>query len=297
MQYSGSNSSIATSPQTQIETTSIHPTDVSDVDDDINLQVGEHTELNATEITLVNTDFLSQLYNSVQQLQIKQDAFQATVIAEFASLHVKMDAIANRCVVSEDLFSPVNSSEGLRDLDEKAKDPTFFRNVVLRLGNPVGKGTPGGTAALLLIHKFFDKTFLLSCSWSGKARGELKTKIAFIQHTHVLNLFAETVQFCDPSFSVMQCNEFLKVRLKNAKQNCSLKNARTTACRPNRKRKLDDPDETISAVVDETFNGVSSENNRESENYGDGETDGLSDNDERKGEDSAITHALTQVNS
>lgn len=174
----------------------------------------------------------------MQQLQQKLDAFQATVIAELGSLHAKMDEIANRCVVSEDSFTPVNSAEQLSKLEEKAKDPALFRNVVLRLGNTVGKGTPGGTAALLLIHKFFGRNFLLSCSWSGKARGESKTKIAFINHENVLNLFVETVQFCDPKFSVVQCNAFLKIRLKNAKQNCSLKNERSTASRPNRKRKI-----------------------------------------------------------
>lgn len=222
-------------------------------------QFDADTGLQDTQITLVSMGSINHLLQIMQTVQQKQDAFQTICIAEFASLHTKLDAIASRCVVSEDPFSPVNSAEELHALEEKAKNMDFFRNVALRLGKIVGKGTPGGTAALLLIYKFFDRTFLLSCSWSGKARSESKTKIGLVHCTNIVNLFVETVQYCDPNFTAPQCQSFLKTRLKNAKQNCSLKNARSTACRPNRMRKMD----SVPQLTDgngETFDDVDDEN-------------------------------------
>lgn len=229
-------------------------------------QYDANVDLQDTQLTLVSMGSLNQLLQLIQTMQQKQDAFQGTVIAHIAALNAKMDAIANRCVVAEDLFSPVNSAEEMDDLEVKAKNPDFHRNVVLRLGNTVGKGTPGGTAALLLIHKFFDKTFLLSCSWSGKARGESKTKIGLIRFPSIVNLFVETVQYCDSSYSAPQCQSFLKTRLKNAKQNCSLKNVRSTACRPNRKRKIDSVPQLTDDATDEAFDDDEDENGENGEN-------------------------------
>ncbi|XP_021697162.1 uncharacterized protein LOC5571835 isoform X2 [Aedes aegypti] len=142
---------------------------------------------------------------------------------------------------------PVKNLEDLEALQERARDERFVESVVHSLGIVHGQGRSvgnGWTVSLQTVDYFFDRRFLLRCSWTGSGRnkekaGERISKIAFHKYDKVINLFYRVIVYSDPLFTYNDCMKFLHRCIRNAKARAAdVKGMRLSVAR-NRKKRSD----------------------------------------------------------
>ncbi|XP_065093748.1 uncharacterized protein LOC135714338 isoform X1 [Ochlerotatus camptorhynchus] len=147
----------------------------------------------------------------------------------------------------EGLLSPVKNLEDLEMLQDRARDERFVEAIVQSLGNIHGKDRcvgKGWTVSLQTVDFFFDRRFLLRCSWTGSGRNKEKdgvkiSKIAFHKYDKVINLFYRMVLHSDPLFTYNDCMKFLHRCVRNAKARAAdVKQMRQSVAR-NRKKRTD----------------------------------------------------------
>lgn len=147
----------------------------------------------------------------------------------------------------EGLLSPVKNLEDLETLQDRARDDRFVEAIVQSLGNIHGKDRcvgKGWTVSLQTVDFFFDRRFLLRCSWTGSGRNKEKdgvkiSKIAFHKYDKVINLFYRVVLHSDPLFTYNDCMKFLHRCVRNAKARAAdVKRMRQSVAR-NRKKRTD----------------------------------------------------------
>lgn len=95
----------------------------------------------------------------------------------------------------------------------------------------------------------------MSCSWSGISRNERNEnvifKIPFHKYEGIIRMFHKVVQFSDPTFSKVQCEQFLHRCLRNAKQRFEeIKGTRAPVARKRCKR-LHQPIDVVQEGVHE----------------------------------------------
>nr|XP_029728471.1 uncharacterized protein LOC109428021 [Aedes albopictus] len=123
-------------------------------------------------------------------------------------------------------FSPVKNLLDLEALEENCKRDEFVKENVATIGQIHGRQrytARGGTVCLQIVDYFFDRQFLMQCSWTGTGRkhaegDQVPRKIPFSRYERVINLFYQTVLHSDPEFSLDECRAFLHRCLRNAKQ-------------------------------------------------------------------------------
>lgn len=123
-------------------------------------------------------------------------------------------------------MQPVKNVREMELLEENSKKEDFVKSVMVSIGQLHGRQRytgRGGTVCLQIMDYFFDREFLLHCSWTGSGRKsadqeQVLRKIPFYKFEGVIKLFHQTVLQSDPEFSMDECKSFLHRCLRNAKQ-------------------------------------------------------------------------------
>lgn len=140
-------------------------------------------------------------------------------------------------------FKKVKSLKELETLEQKCHDPEFLQESIDYLGSIHGKSRymgEGATVCLQLYDTFFDRRFMLSCSWTGS--GKKQKKIPFLRFEKVIELY----------FLAVSYERFLHRCLRNATQRVKEVSGKKPV---SRKRKL--------RAVKENGDGDSEENKLE----------------------------------
>lgn len=171
-----------------------------------------------------------------------------------SQLNMKFEAIASRKsqqIEPERIetmsapLNPIKSLEELESLERKTNNEQFVAAVIQYVGTIHGRDRfvgEGGTVCLQIVDYFFQREFLLKCSWTGTSRKKnsdenTMSKIPFQKFDGVITLFHKAVMFSDPSFPLIECQKFLKRCLRNAKQRFGeIKGIRAPVARKRRKR-------------------------------------------------------------
>ncbi|XP_062550513.1 LOW QUALITY PROTEIN: uncharacterized protein LOC134215314 [Armigeres subalbatus] len=174
--------------------------------------------------------------NAKQIQSIKQS--QNRYAALLSQMNAKLDIIATQKTRQEvpvqpesfdtkaNPLTPIKSLADMESLEKRSDNGSFIQSVVQHIGSIHGKQRfvgDGATVCLQIIDYFFDREFLLSCSWSGisrnkKANENIISKTPFHKYDGIITLFHKVVLFSDPLFSKVQCEQFLHRCLRNAKQ-------------------------------------------------------------------------------
>ncbi|XP_055634115.1 uncharacterized protein LOC129774406 [Toxorhynchites rutilus septentrionalis] len=213
-------------------------------------------------------------------------------VALLSQVNAKLDILANQVNMKLDAFgshhshqtepmcietrnvplSPIKSFEEFESVEKKA-NKQFIDAVVQYFGSMHGKNRyvgEGGTVCLQIVDYFFDREFLLNCSWTGTRRRLDKSndlmnasKIPFHKFDGVINLFHRVVMFSDPLYPLVECQNFLKRCLRNAQQRFrEIKGIRAPVAR--RKRKRNTNQSVLFSMADEKEH-QNNENNEEEE--------------------------------
>ncbi|XP_038108752.1 uncharacterized protein LOC6034793 [Culex quinquefasciatus] len=154
-------------------------------------------------------------------------------------------------------LKPVKSLEDMEALQDHARDPLFVQSVIRSMGMIHGKCRhmgEGRTICLRVVDYFFDRRFMLTCSWTGTARGTENngaraTKIPFQRFDKVINLFYQVVLYSDPTFLYDDCLTFLHRCVRNAKQRfAEVKGMRLSVARKRRRRMEKEPVVVIESI-------------------------------------------------
>ncbi|XP_055522690.1 uncharacterized protein LOC129716857 isoform X3 [Wyeomyia smithii] len=155
----------------------------------------------------------------------------------------RVETLCNETIAAP--LSPIKNFEELQSLEKQAKDQQFVEVVTKYFGSMHGKSRyvgEGGTVCLQIIDYFFDREFLLTCSWTGTSRPKnsdevTMPKIPFYKFDRVIALFHKVVTFSDPTYPLVECQNFLKRCLRNAKQRfIEIKGVRASSARKRRKQ-------------------------------------------------------------
>uniref|UniRef100_A0A8W7K9I3 DUF4806 domain-containing protein n=1 Tax=Anopheles albimanus TaxID=7167 RepID=A0A8W7K9I3_ANOAL len=157
------------------------------------------------------------------------------------------------------LLKPVQSREELDELEDKAKDEEYGNALAQAAGRIFGYGRIGKGEVICyeMVDYFFDRKFLMECSWHGynsiRVNGELKKKVGFINYENTIKLFHECVCISDESFTLSDCYKFVKVKmLRNTLRRVQSKKIRRPSRIPRVRSKKTDPasDLSVQAVVE-----------------------------------------------
>ncbi|XP_062533532.1 uncharacterized protein LOC134202542 [Armigeres subalbatus] len=162
---------------------------------------------------------LNKMLALLAHANAKLDVIGSTGSAEHEH---KCEAVALRKIN----LQPVKNLNDLESLEANCKSEDFVKASVASIGQLHGRQrytTRGGTVCLQIIDYFFDRQFLVQCSWTGTGRkhiedNQIPKKIPFSRYEKVINLFYQTVLHSDPEFSFDECKDFLHRCLRNAKQ-------------------------------------------------------------------------------
>ncbi|XP_058811161.1 uncharacterized protein LOC131676049 [Topomyia yanbarensis] len=208
---------------------------------------------NAKQIESLNQSHIR--YGALlSQVNAKLDVIATKIPSEF--VHVKTESYESKKIP----LTPVKSLDDMESLEKQSKNDQFVQSVVQFLGSMHGKHRTygeGATVCLQVINYFFEREFLMKCSWSGISRNKkdnenIISKIPFHKFGGVIDLFHKVVLFSDPSFSKVQCEQFLHRCLRNAKQRYEdIKGIRATASRRRCKRNEPQSNQAIQQGIEE----------------------------------------------
>ncbi|XP_065079715.1 uncharacterized protein LOC135702592 [Ochlerotatus camptorhynchus] len=171
-------------------------------------------------------------------------------ISLLSQLNAKVDVLAvqkpppaepsNLIQLRKVTLTPVHCLDELESLEQNTSNEAFVESIVESLGSIHGKDRyfgDGWTVCLQIVDYFFDRQFLMGCSWTGTSRNKknddvIISKIAFHKYVKVIDLFYQVVIYSDPTFALTDCQRFLHRCLKNAKQRFEeIKGTRTSVAR------------------------------------------------------------------
>lgn len=129
-------------------------------------------------------------------------------------------------VLNKIILKPVKDLHDMEVLEENCKNEEFVKSIVASIGQLHGRQRYTGrgvTVCLQIMDYFFDRQFLLHCSWTGTGRKsadqeQVQRKVPFCKFEGVIDLFYQTILRSDPDFSMVDCKEFLHRCLRNSKQ-------------------------------------------------------------------------------
>lgn len=117
---------------------------------------------------------------------------------------------------------PIKTDQDLEALNLLLFDDEIFKMFVESMSKFAGKSGAknGQKVALTVIDNFFDREFLLECSWTGASKGKsdkVMKKINFSSYKKVILSFSETVRNADDRFSIDEGEIFIRAQLRNSK--------------------------------------------------------------------------------
>ncbi|XP_062709121.1 uncharacterized protein LOC134288392 [Aedes albopictus] len=195
-----------------------------------------------------------------------------------AHANAKLDALgssgSSRCQhecqaigVQKIPMEPVKSLRELELLEENTKQKEFVASMMASIGQLHGRKRytgKGGSVCLQIVDYFFDRQFLLQCSWTGTGRKhseqeQVLRKIPFSKFESTIKLFHQTVLQSDPEYSFDECKAFLHRCLRNAKQRFEeIGGVRKPAARKRKLRDANEQEEEYEEEIVEDESGQSS---------------------------------------
>ncbi|XP_049533488.1 uncharacterized protein LOC125949996 isoform X2 [Anopheles darlingi] len=155
--------------------------------------------------------------SEVEELASQMSALNRTIGT------LQFDAIAAPITA---FITPARCKEDLDDLEAKAKDKQFVNLVAHTFAREFGYNRQGEGAQLfpLIIHYFFDKDFLMDCTWSGIHRetikympqGTIPSTPIFI-YSNLRELIHACVSISDETFTQAQCVAMLRANLRSSR--------------------------------------------------------------------------------
>lgn len=80
----------------------------------------------------------------------------------------------------------------------------------------IGKGR---TMAHRIIDSFFDRNFMINCSWTGASTSQVY-KIELRKYTNIINLFFKVLKQSDSEITINDVHRFLQYCLRNSARRC-----------------------------------------------------------------------------
>lgn len=212
------------------------------------------------------SQLLLSLHNKMDKNIKQMDSIKQSHVryaALLSQMNAKLDAIATKIPIVHEKpvcyepktipLTPIKCLDELDALEKQSKNEQFVKSVVEFLGSMHGKHRyvgEGNTVCLQIVNYFFEREFLMNCSWSGISRNKdnenIISKIPFHKFVGIIDLFHKVVLFSDPSFSKVQCEQFLHRCLRNARQRFEeTKGIRASVARKRFKGKTCQPNQTI----------------------------------------------------
>ncbi|XP_053691486.1 uncharacterized protein LOC128740001 [Sabethes cyaneus] len=127
-------------------------------------------------------------------------------------------------------FKPVKSAKELEILEQNLNDPMFARKLFDQMREKIGdRGDNycGQNTCYTLIDNFFDRKFLVHCSWSGGSRSDIE-KCAIKDCKNTLTMFYKIVRSTNKKFTFVLLEEFFKSVVRNAKRRSEAKGLRAS---------------------------------------------------------------------
>ncbi|XP_058825141.1 uncharacterized protein LOC131685443 isoform X2 [Topomyia yanbarensis] len=135
-------------------------------------------------------------------------------------------------------FKPIKTAKELECLEQNLNDPVFaqrlFSHMREKIGNK-GDNYRGQNTCYYLIDRFFDRKFLIHCSWSGGSRSDIE-KSAIKDCKNILALFYRIVRSTNEKFSFHLLENFFKSVVKNAKKRSEAKGLRVSTIHRRKKK-------------------------------------------------------------
>ncbi|XP_055544302.1 uncharacterized protein LOC129729611 isoform X2 [Wyeomyia smithii] len=141
-------------------------------------------------------------------------------------------------------FTPVKSAKELEILEQNLNDPFFARKMFDQMREKIGyKGDNycGQNTCYTLIDNFFDRKFLVQCSWSGGSRSDIE-KCAIKDCKNTLMMFYKIVRSTNKKFTLMLLEDFFKSVVRNAKRRSEAKGLRASTIHRRMKKKSNPAD-------------------------------------------------------
>lgn len=195
------------------------------------------------DITSIMTKVVTSLstMNENQQLMMRN---QNEILSKISDIQKKIEELSKQRVLSEkrDLcldtsVTPISNLKEFKEFENLVSNPEVRCDLTKRLSilcnRGQGKAVNNG---YVLIDVLFDRHFLTECSWSGGSKSD-KVKICFKSFTNTIKFFFNVLHSLDDTFSYFECQEFIKVVLRNSVQRLNSKNLRLSA-KKNRPKKI-----------------------------------------------------------
>ncbi|KAF5275716.1 hypothetical protein FQR65_LT16592 [Abscondita terminalis] len=186
--------------------------------------------LNILNPTFDEEKFKQELYNKLDVM--KEDiinAFTSTMAKTIAAIKAEFDEKLAMVQQMKSLdestefnFSPISNSRELREIDNKLSDNELFAKEVFQhfkkiIGNVPDRSNGLDTCYIIIDH-FFDKKFMVNCSWTGASRTAGVEKCSIRDCKNILKLFFTIVRSSNKNFSEKLMKEFFSGVTRNAKK-------------------------------------------------------------------------------
>lgn len=109
-------------------------------------------------------------------------------------------------------FKPIDNILDLQNLDDALKQKDCLHSFKEKLSLVCGTGKGRGlNNCYALVDVMFTRRFLTECSWAGGSKNAEAKKNCFKAYHRVINLFFEVIQHSDKTFTLLECEAFLRM--------------------------------------------------------------------------------------
>ncbi|XP_050084667.1 uncharacterized protein LOC126570737 [Anopheles aquasalis] len=207
----------------------------------------------------IRIEGISSEINSIDSRLKKCEKIQAETAAavgsEVETLKSQMAALKSVIETAEidalappitELIQPAKCKEDLDALEEKALDEDYKNQLVSAVArihgcNRIGEGA---TVSYQIIDFFFDRKFMVECSWSGESIKSgvhnFDAKIALSKYCNLIGLFHACVNVTDSTYTQNECVQVIRMCLKNSKRRLKANRRRKSAAQRKKKPTSED---------------------------------------------------------
>lgn len=170
---------------------------------------------------------------------------QQNILQKLALLDTKLEELVTRISIpvadinrqsnNDNNFKIISNLQELTSFEERLNNLQAEENIIklLSLTCTKGKGRAYNNA-YALVDAMFTRKFMTQCSWAGGTRGE--PKICFKSFTKTISLFFKIIHQSDNSFTIPECELFLKNVMRHSNKRNESKLLRASA-QKNRQKK------------------------------------------------------------
>ncbi|XP_058822792.1 uncharacterized protein LOC131684165 isoform X2 [Topomyia yanbarensis] len=202
-------------------------------------QRDETTKEILAKIDSVKTEITDTVLNAIQTLMTKTiAAVKCDFDAKFALIQQLKNTPHDN--TTDFKFTPVSSVNDLEELEDNLNDNEYSRKMTMFMKNIVGvtgDDCNGQNTCYQLVDYFFNRTFMVECSWNGGSR-DGTPKCAIKRYTNILNLFFAIVRNANQGFSQTLLEKFFKSILKNSKKRSQSKGLRQSSIHKRSKKSV-----------------------------------------------------------